>query len=130
MTNGIFKRSGSYSYARATTVMSTQSSTGFEWSVKLIGRFGRHFAVGIASRLMPETAIYSYDQEAILYYSGTGNSSSDIKRGSTSIYLCQRTPQSGDVVRFKFQPDTKKLIIYWVRKRVSSSTNLSPEGPN
>ena len=125
MTNGIFKRSGTYAYARATTVMSTQSETGFEWSVKLIGT---HFYVGIASKLQPRILICHYDPEAILYHS-PGISprhriSPDIRRGSTTIHSCLGTPQSGDVVRFKFQPDAKKLIIYWVRKRDSSSTNL------
>ena len=112
MTNGIFKRSGGFSYARSAIVMSTQSASGFEWTVKLIGTW--HLVVGIASKLNePGTAIYDYDQEAILYYSG--NFSPDIRRGSTSIHSSLGTPQSGDVIRFKFQPNIKKLIIYWVR---------------
>ena len=100
--------------------MSTQSATGFEWSVRLIGT--QRFSIGIASRLEPDTAIYSNDQEAILYY--LGSSSSDIRRGSTTIYSLLGKSRSGDVVRFKFQPDAKKLIIYWVRKIDSSSTYL------
>ena len=119
----MFKRSNIRAYARATTMMSTQSATGFEWSVKLIGT---HFYVGIASKLQPRILICHYDPEAILYHS-PGISprhriSPDIRRGSTLIHSCQGTLQSGDVVRFKFQPDAKKLIIYLVRD--SSSTNV------
>lgn len=120
MTNGIFKRSGRYSYARATNMMSTQSETGFEWSVKLIGI--SKFAVGIASKLHPGTGIDDNDQEAIVYYAY--DFISDIIRGSTTIYSDLKKVNSGDVIRFKFQPDAKKLIIHWVRNRNSSSANL------
>ena len=124
MTNGIFERLGAYSYARATTVMSTQSETVFEWSVKLIGTC--HVAVGIASKLAPFRTIFRYDQEAIFYYSPdiASEMATDIRRGLTSIHSNLRKPKSGDMVRFKFHPGAKKLIIYWVRKRDSSSTNL------
>ena len=52
ITHGIFKRSigrfgDAIAHARAADSMSTQSATGFEWSVKLIG--GTNFYVGIAS---------------------------------------------------------------------------------
>ena len=71
MTNGIFKSPGNYSsYARAKNVMSTQSETDFEWSVKLSStREITHFYVGIASQLKPGSSIDDADQNAILYYS-------------------------------------------------------------
>ena len=106
--------------------MSTNSATGFEWSVKLIGTW--HFAVGIATMLQRDTTIYTYDQEAILFNANNqragGHYSPDIRRGTTTIHSHLRKPRNGDVIRFKFQPDAKRLIIYWVRKKDSSSNNL------
>ena len=68
MTDGIFKCNYDFAYARATEIMSTQSETDFEWSVKLIG--DGWFSVGIASQLKPENSwIWNYDQNAILYCS-------------------------------------------------------------
>ena len=80
------------------------------------------FAVGIASKLHPGTGIDGHDQEAIVYYAY--DFVSDIRRGSTAIYSDLKKVNSGDVIRFKFQPDAKKLFIYWVRNRNSSSANL------
>ena len=120
MTNGIFKRSGYNSYARATTVMSTQSETVFAWSVKLIR--GAHFAVGIASKLEKDTCIYDFDREAILFHAD--GPFVDIRRGLTKTHSGLKPLHSGDVISFRFQPVIKKLIINWVRTRDSSSTNL------
>ena len=111
MTKNIFKRSNIRAYARAATMMSTQSATSFEWSVQLIGS---SFAVGIASKLRMDTVIHA-DQEAILLHS-TSNWAF-IRRGPIIIYSGLRKAEIGDVVSFKFQPDAKKLIIYWVRNR-------------
>ena len=120
MINGKFERLDRFAYARAQVVMSTQSATGFEWSVKLIG--ASFFTVGIASKLEPDKPIDDNDQEAIVYYAY--DFVSDIRRGSTAIYSDLKKVNSGDVIRFKFQPDAKKLIIHWVRNRNSSSANL------
>ena len=49
--DGIFKREGGYCYARATEIMSTQSSTGFEWTIKLMKD---SIVAGIASQFKPE----------------------------------------------------------------------------
>ena len=111
MTKSIFKRSNIRAYARATTMMSTQSATGFEWSVQLIGS---SFAVGIASKLTPDTVIHA-DQESISLHSTS--SFAYFRRGPIIIYSGLRKVQTGDVVGFKFQPDAKKLIINWVRSR-------------
>ena len=107
----MFKRSNIRAYARAATMMSSQSATGFEWSVQLIGS---NFAVGIASKLSPDTVIHA-DQEAILLHSTSF--CAFIRRGSTNIHSNLKKVQRGDVVSFKFQPDAKKLIINWVRGR-------------
>ena len=62
----MFKCSDACGFARAADVMSTQSRTDFEWSLKLIG--GRCFCAGIASELRREDSyIDDYDQNAILY---------------------------------------------------------------
>ena len=121
MTNGIFKRLNPRAYARAKTVMSTLSATGFEWSVKLIGT--PHYSVGIATELNNDCCIYE-DQEAILYFSDGPDDQPYIRRGSTVIHSGVKKLETGDVISFKFLPDTKKLIINWVRNRYSSSTNV------
>merc|ERR1719284_1434078 len=51
VTNGIFKQLENCANTRASDVMSTQSPTDFEWSVKC---FGSGFRVGIASQLKSE----------------------------------------------------------------------------
>lgn len=90
--------------------MSTQSPTDFEWSVKLIG--GEHFCVGIASELQREVESYidDYDPSAILYIMSS-YSPPEIEIGSEIIHSNLTRHQSGDVVRFRFQPNTKKLLI-------------------
>ena len=111
--NGIFK-SDSFGYARATNIMSTKSETDFEWSVKLFG--GPDFSVGIASKFRPFLStvntlncnlIYTYDQNAIMYSSYNA----DIRVGENSIHANLMEHQSEDVIKFRFQPRTKKLLI-------------------
>ena len=85
----------------------------FEWSVKLIG-IG-YFYVGIASMLKTEESkIYSYDQNSVLY----GTNHRNIRVGSkTRFELYSNLPEhkDGDVIRFRFKPQTKKLLIDLVR---------------
>lgn len=122
VTNGIFKRLDTLGFARASTVMSTNSASGFKWSVKLIGT--SHFTVGIASQLNRGSVIHD-DQNAIVYVSDSrGSDTPCIKRGSTTIHTDLKEVQTGDVISFEFQPDTKKLIIDWVRNENCSSINL------
>ena len=103
--NGIFKYLYSYGFARATN-MSTKSETDFEWSVKFIG--GPNFSVGIASQLKPvNNLIYNYDQNAIMYSS----CNADIRVGRNPIHSNLMEHQSEDVIKFRFQPRTKKLLI-------------------
>ena len=112
MTNGIFKPLGTFSHARAPDVMSTQSAVGFEWTIKLIGGSGASFYVGIASVLKPEQSnIYSYDQNSVLY----STYYRDIRVGTTPLYSKLTRHKNGDVIRFRFQPQTKKLLIDLVR---------------
>ena len=107
MTNGIFKGA----HARASNVMSTQSATDFEWSIKCIGTA---FRVGIASQLKSQnTFIFDYDDKSILYY--TNENSPLIRVGSTVIHSNLPRWTNGDVIRFRFQPRTKKLLIDLVR---------------
>ena len=114
MTNGIFKRSGKFGATRATNIMSTQSSSDFEWSVKLICSDNSYFDVGIASIFKLENAaIENYDETAILYCSN--NSSSIIMSRKNTIHSNLPQYTTGDVIRFRFQPQTKKLIIELVR---------------
>ena len=111
MTNGVFKPLDGFAYARATKIMSTESVTDFEWSVKLIGT--GYMTVGIASQSPPKMSqIYESDKNAILY----ANMSSTIKTGSNTIHASLRKHQTGDIICFRFQPHVKKLVIYFVRK--------------
>ena len=113
MTNGIFKSLLNYGHARATNVMSTQSPTDFEWSVKLVG--GWNFCVGIASQLKRESKfIHTYDQNAILYRC-YAMALPDIKLGSDVIYPDVKKHKIGDIIRFRFQSHAKKLLIDLVR---------------
>ena len=113
MTNGRFKSSGNPGYARATNVMSTQSSTDIEWSVKLVA--GWNFCIGIASQLKRENKfIQTYDQNAILYRCFEPHLP-DIKIGSNVIYPDVKKHKTGDVIRFRFQPHAKKLLIDLVK---------------
>ena len=110
MTNGVFKSSDKFSHARAQDVMSTQSSIGFEWSVKLIGDCDVH--VGIASKIKKEErGICSYDSNSVLY----STFYSDIRVGSNTLHSNLTEHKDGDVIRFRFKPQTKKLLIELVR---------------
>ena len=115
MTGGVFKRLNSCATARAVHVMSTQSATGFEWSVKLFGT--KYFYVGIASQLKSEYLniqnIYGYDENAILYCSY--NESPAIRIGKKVIFSKLSNSKTGDVIRFRFLPQWKKLLIDLVR---------------
>ena len=120
MTNGIFKRTGGFGATRATNIMSTQSTSDFEWSVKLICKGFPGFYVGIASIFKLENAyIENYDETAILYFS---KYTSFINYRFPKIISRKKTVYSnlpslfnGDVIRFRFQPQAKKLIIKLVR---------------
>ena len=101
-------------YAEAVNVMSTQSKTEFQWSVKLIGT--SYFRVGIASQIDYAShlerscdAIEDQDQNAIVYKS-YGNESM-IKVGTNTIHSDLGTQNDGDIIRFRFQPQSKKLLI-------------------
>ena len=102
--------------------MSTQSATGFEWSVKIIGTSPLFFSIGIASKLERGSGL-GIDEEAILF-TFNDYASVHIRRGSTKIHSGLENPKTGDVVSFKFQPYAKKFTVYWVRNIESSSTNL------
>ena len=113
MTNGIFKTSKTYGYARAINVMSTRSPIDFEWSVKLNG--GWYFFVGIASQLKrKDSSIVYYDENAILYRSYESGKP-DIQIGSLAIHENLTKYKIGDIIRFRFQPHAKKLLIDLVR---------------
>ena len=112
VTNGIFKRLGDSSYARAKNVFSTQSETDFEWSVKILST---SIYVGIASQLKLGSWIINSDQNAILYYSKSIGNSPLIYSEGNIIYSNLRKQKTGDVIRFRFKPQTKKLLIDLVR---------------
>lgn len=110
MTNGIFKRLGKLAYALAADVMSTQSATCFEWSVKLVGV---GFRVGIVSQLKTGESFdfHGNDKNAILYNLKFHASSKSITNGSKIIYSNLPEHKDEDVIRFRFQSHAKKLII-------------------
>ena len=111
MTNGIFKRSNVCGATRATNIMSTQSTSDFEWSVKLICGGNSYFDVGIASIFKLENAaIDNYDETAIFYCS-----KSTIRSRKNTVHSNLPQLTTGDVIRFRFQPQTKNLIIELVR---------------
>ena len=111
--NGVFKPSKDFAFARAGNVMSTESATDFEWSVKINGQ--ANFHVGIASKFKPEMIdINNYDENAIVYTGSLTNSS--IRIGSKKIYSILKKHNTGDVICFRFQAHEKKLVIYLVRK--------------
>ena len=96
--------------------MSTQSQTDFEWSVKIIS--DDDFCVGIASELRRElqredSYIDKYDKNAITYWGCEGDVWG-IYRGSATVHSDLKEHESGDVIRFRFQPKRKKLLIYLV----------------
>ena len=107
MTGGIFKREGAYCYARATEIMSTQSATGFEWSIKLMKGY---IFTGIASQFKQEKKfIRDYDPAAISIFL------TQIRLGSRVIHDNLPGHKTGDIIRFQFQPERKKLVIHSVR---------------
>ena len=125
MTDGIFKENDCFAYARATEIMSTKSETDFEWSVKLIGH---SFFVGIASQLKREDSyVCNYDENAILYCSDNHSSVISILEINTKYkktFNQKRTKRihknlpkqkTGDVIKFRFEPQRKKLVIDLVR---------------
>ena len=109
MKNGVFKPLSDYAYARATNIMSTESASDFEWSVKIVGAANVH--VGIASELKDNhTEICNYDQNAILY-SKSARVTSEIKIGSKTFYPGLTKHRNGDVIRFRFKPHEKKAFF-------------------
>ena len=117
VTDSIFKSLSQYACARAGEVMSTESEADFQWSIKLCG--GREFDVGIASQFKQENSFISnYDQNAILYRSYDSQFSPVspvISIGSNPIHENLPNQKAGDVIRFSFQPQRKKLVIDLVR---------------
>ena len=104
---------------RASNEMSTQSATDFEWSVKCIGSA---FRVGIASQLKSQSDfIFEYDENSILYFTNQG--SPVIRNGSAVIHSNLPTWTNGDVIGFRFLPQTKKLVIDLVRIIVRNFAN-------
>ena len=116
----MFKKIQNFAYARAADVMSTQSANGFEWSVKFVGH--SYFMAGITSRLEPGYFLYNVDQNSILYDSN--EKSPIIRIGSSKSLTSPKLTQqkSGDVIHFKFQPQTRKLVIELVRVFFYAST--------
>ena len=108
VTNGIFKRLGSWAYARSTETMSIESGDHYEWSVELIG--SQYFYVGIATRLDNGcSSIQSNDPNAILFNSNRNDPIIFI--GTRTIHSGLRPQQTGDIIRFAFNPVAKKLEI-------------------
>ena len=94
--------------------MSTNSENDFEWSVKLFGEWG--FEVGIASLPLNQEDewISWHDQNAILYNSYNFGSMIIVRLNRIHDYLPMHSDE-GDVIRFRFQPQRKKLVIELVR---------------
>ena len=114
MTDGVYQSYDSYAFARAAEVMSTQSETDFEWSVKL--HIDCRISIGIASELerTEDTWIEEYDENAIML--SMDSDPTCITEGSCDIYPdVKPSPKPGDVIRFSFQPQRKKLVIDLVR---------------
>ena len=123
MTNGIFKTSADSAHARAQVVMSTKSDIGFEWSIKLIDTGS--FSVGVASMLKPnDSEIYLYDKNAILYSRYLCRYFNEIRVGSKTMHSNLTSHKNGDVIRFRFQPQSKKLLIDLVRKNTPKLRKL------
>ena len=92
---------------RAPEIMNTKSETEFQWSVELTGT--RLFHVGIATTLQrSKEHICKYDFEAIYYSSG-----GYVCDGRKTIQVSDKNHEdrSGDVISFKFQPQSKKLYV-------------------
>ena len=95
--------------------MSTKSKIDFEWSVKVL--CGAPFRVGIASQLRQDAKeIYNYDKNAILHGTHAGSfPNTGITVGSNRIHSHPVRHINGDVVHFRFQPQTKKFVVRLVR---------------
>ena len=107
MTKGRFKDLDFCAFARATDLMSTQSPLCFEWSVRCTGNM---FMVGIASQHERENKfIFDYDKNAILLF--TNGYSTMIKMGKEIMHSNLTEHKAGDIIRFRFQPHAKKLLI-------------------
>ena len=111
VTDGIFETEVIDGYARATEIMSTQSSTSFEWTIKPMGKL---IMAGIASLFKPEEIfIHINDPTAITYSAGAKDG--QIRLGSRVIHHNVPLRKTGDIIRFQFQPERKKLVIHSVR---------------
>ena len=96
--------------------MSTKSAADFEWCVKLMETL--KFNVGIASKQDIKRDyifedIFDYDENAILFTSHNGPPV--IKIGSKIIHSNLMMEESEHVIRFRFRPKQKKLVIDMVR---------------
>ena len=87
-------------------MMNTNSTTEYQWSVKLVG--DQFFHVGIATKLKRcSEHIHKYDSNAI-FYSSVGR----VWDGQKNIFDPTHYQQeSGDVISFKFHPKSKKLDV-------------------
>ena len=112
--------------------MLTRFTVSFEWSINCIGS---HFRVGIASQLRQDDGdIQTYDQNAILFWVYPCD---ECKRGRCSRVYCSpkitmgtktiyskltqhNTEDVNYIIRFRFQPDVKKLSIDSVRTDYST----------
>ena len=110
-------------HARAADSMSSQSATGFQWYIKLIG--DTDFYVGIASQELKrdQSLICDTDSKAILYCSNS--KSPVIQIGPHVIHSNLTERKTGDVINFQFQPQAKKLVIELVRNFSSLQMRFS-----
>ena len=100
------------SFVRASNLMCTQSESVYEWSIKHFGPNER-LLLGIASKIEPGEKCYM-DESAILY--DTANRRFRSKSKFSNEKQIQRIIfKTGDVIRFKFIPQRKKLIIDMVK---------------
>ena len=68
------------------------------------------FYAGIASQFKPEEKfIHEYDPTVITFFA------KQILLGSRAIHSNLPQPKAGDIIRFQFQPERKKLVIHLVR---------------
>ena len=123
MKDGIFKSEAGLAFARAPEVMSTQSETDFEWSVKIIDDWSSNgrIVVGIGSQFKREESLIrkfiSLDDQNAILYNTMINYSSHISIGCIVTVEHQNLPERkpGDVIRCRFKPRRKKFVIHLVR---------------
>ena len=102
--------------------MTTKSAADFEWCVKLMKTV--KFNVGIASEhKQGDLNIVEYDKNAVFFTSYNGPPA--IKIGSETIHSNFAMERSEHVIRFRFRPEQKKLVIDLVRVEKSI---IRPEG--